>query len=132
MYRCYEMQVFISPISFLTHRSGLCACVQCAKSNTQGRGPRGQHSRLKPALKFEKGMCAGNYTNHFEVLQLKLGSLLGSFTYNYEGTSREVFSSTKCSETFQEKSLRSVVLNLSLIFPQGTNVLTDFVYQIAC
>lgn len=71
-------------------------------------------------------------TYHFEVLHLKLGSLLGSFTYNYEGASREVSSSTKCSETFWEKSLRSGALNLTLIFPQQTNVLTDFVYQIAC
>lgn len=71
-------------------------------------------------------------TNHFEVLQLKLGLLLGSFTYNYKGASREVFSGTKCSETFWEKSLRSVVLNLSLIFPQWTNVLKDFAYQIPC
>lgn len=79
-----------------------------------------------------KRECVQETTYHSEVLHLKRGSLLGSFTYNYEGASREVSSSTKCSETFWEKSLRSVVLNLPLIFPQQTNVLTDFVYQIAC
>lgn len=70
--------------------------------------------------------CRKLSTDRFEALQLKLGSLLWSFTYNYEGASGEVFSSTNCSETFWEKSLRSVVLNLSLIFPQWTSVLKDF------
>lgn len=48
-------------------------------------------------------------TDHSKASQLQPGSLLGSFIYNYEGASREVFSGTKCSEKFWKKSLRSVV-----------------------
>lgn len=119
------------PYPVCTHKSSLCTCAQCAKSNTLGRrGPGRQCGRVKHALKFEKEMYTGNYLP--TILKLKLGSLLGSFTSDYEGASREVFSSTRCSQTFWEKSLRSVVLNLSLIFPQWTNVLKIFVYQIAC
>lgn len=119
------------PYPVCTHKSGLCACAQCAKSNALGRrGPGRQCGSVKHALRFEKEMYTRNYLP--TILKLKLGSLLGSFTYDYEGASKEVFSSTRCSQTFWDKSLRSVVLNLSLIFPQWTNVLKIFVYQIAC
>lgn len=108
------------PTSALAHTPGLCA-MHKAPSQTPWKlyGPGSQHGRLKPALTFEKGMCVGTHLPTIsEVLQVKLGSLLGSFTYNHEGASKEVLSSTKCSETFWGKGLMSVVLNLSLISPQ--------------
>lgn len=56
------------PYPVCTHKPGLCACAQCAKSNTLGRGgPGRQCGRVKHALRFEKEMYTGISTNHFEA-----------------------------------------------------------------
>lgn len=77
----------------------------------------------------EKGMP---FTHYSEASQLKPGPLLGSFICSCAGASGGVCCPTNCSETLWEKSLRSVVLNFSSIFPQWICVMKDFLYQIAC
>lgn len=126
-----HVHVFTSPS--LLSPSADSAWTSCSKSAPRKRRPKRAVWRAETGPEIWKGNVNRKLpTDQFQALHLKLGSLLGSFTYNYEGASGEGFSSTKCSETFWEKSLRSVVLNLSLIFPQWTSVLKDFVCQIAC